>query len=335
VLYSDGTWWAWLKKRGLLGSTTGVGLQSALRLRFRRDGVLRRTPPLGVLRLLSRRRLQAPVDQDFRGWVAERYGEATADAASNLAGVATFTADPGALSAAFVWERLLRVFAPSPPARYVIGGWNPLVDRLAAHARELGVVIETGARVDDLPEPPVIVATSRAAARQLLGDPSLTEVASGRAVLLDVAVRRSRHDLFVVSDLDAAGWVECYTEPDPTLAPKDESLVQAQMPLGELESRQAAAARLEELVELAIPGWRARTTWRRDATSRGRTGALDLPGRTWRDRPRIDRGGGVFLAGDMVAAPGLLSEVSFHSARAAAAAALGLARERVGVEERR
>jgi hypothetical protein len=46
----------------------------------------------------------------------------------------------------------------------------------------------------------------------------------------------------------------------------------------------------------------------------GRSGALDLPGTTWRDRPAIDRGGGVSLCGDQVAAPGCLSEVSFASA---------------------
>ncbi len=54
----------------------------------------------------------------------------------------------------------------------------------------------------------------------------------------------------------------------------------------------------------------------------GRTGALDLPGRTWRDRPAIDRGDGVFLAGDMVAAPGLLGEVAFASAVEAARGAV-------------
>ena len=47
----------------------------------------------------------------------------------------------------------------------------------------------------------------------------------------------------------------------------------------------------------------------------GRTGAARLARRqSWRDRPAIDRGDGVFLAGDMVAAPGLLSEVSWASA---------------------
>jgi hypothetical protein len=54
----------------------------------------------------------------------------------------------------------------------------------------------------------------------------------------------------------------------------------------------------------------------------GRSGALDLPGHTWRDRPAVDRGDGVFLAGDMVAAPGLLSEVSWASAIEASRLAL-------------
>jgi hypothetical protein len=46
----------------------------------------------------------------------------------------------------------------------------------------------------------------------------------------------------------------------------------------------------------------------------GRSGALDFPGSSWRDRPAVDRGDGVFLCGDQVAAPGCLSEVSFASA---------------------
>ena len=54
----------------------------------------------------------------------------------------------------------------------------------------------------------------------------------------------------------------------------------------------------------------------------GRTGALDLPGTTWRDRPAVARGDGVFLAGDWTAAPGLLSEVAWASAVEASRAAL-------------
>ena len=62
-------------------------------------------------------------------------------------------------------------------------------------------------------------------------------------------------------------------------------------------------------------------TWKREQSARGRTGALDLPGRSWRDRPAIDRGDGVWLVGDSAAAPGLLCEVSINSALTAAHAA--------------
>jgi hypothetical protein len=58
----------------------------------------------------------------------------------------------------------------------------------------------------------------------------------------------------------------------------------------------------------------------------GRTGALDPPCTTWRDRPPVDRGDGVFLAGDMVAARGLLSEVAWASAVDAAELAAKAAR---------
>ncbi|MFD2348452.1 hypothetical protein ACFSTC_02235 [Nonomuraea ferruginea] len=71
-----------------------------------------------------------------------------------------------------------------------------------------------------------------------------------------------------------------------------------------------------------MPGWRERVTWRRSGAARHRTGALDLPGMTWRDRPAIDRGHGVFLAGDMVAAPGMRGEISVNSAITAARHAL-------------
>jgi hypothetical protein len=56
----------------------------------------------------------------------------------------------------------------------------------------------------------------------------------------------------------------------------------------------------------------------------GRSGALDHPGTTWRERPAIDRGGGIFLCGDQLAADGCLSEVSFASATEAAKRALEL-----------
>jgi hypothetical protein len=63
-----------------------------------------------------------------------------------------------------------------------------------------------------------------------------------------------------------------------------------------------------------------------------RTGAIDPPGKTWRDRPAIDRGSGVFLAGDMVAAPGCLSEIAWASGVRAGELALAAASARVTAE---
>jgi hypothetical protein len=98
--------------------------------------------------------------------------------------------------------------------------------------------------------------------------------------------------------------------------------VQAQMPIRPEESVQQASARLEALMDASLPNWQERETWRRRQVMDARSGALDMPGQSWRDRPPVDRGDGVFLAGDMVAAPGLLSEVAWASAIEASRLAL-------------
>jgi hypothetical protein len=158
----------------------------------------------------------------------------------------------------------------------------------------------------------------------LVGDDSLRWL-SGRAVCLDLAMVRRRGDPFVVVDLKETGWVERYTAADRSLAPDGEELIQAQMPIRPGESIGAAAIRLERLLDASFDGWRERETWRRRQVMDGRTGALDMPGFTWRDRPAIDRGDGVFLAGDMVAAPGCLSEIAWASAVEAARMAVASA----------
>jgi phytoene dehydrogenase-like protein len=316
VLYKDGQLWRWLDERDLLPPAARTPMSG---LRVRVDGAVHRTPPLSAIPAILRLRgRQAPVDRDFRSWAADHTDERTADLLSAAAGVYTFHHDPGELSAAFVWQRTVRTLLTAPPAaRYVIGGWGRIVDALAERARALGVAIEPGTRVDALPDPPVIVATELREARELLGDDSL-DWPSGRTLALDVAMRRRRGDPFVVSDLDEAGWIERFTAPDPSLAPPGEELVQAQMPMRPGESADAAAARLERLLDLSYVDWRERETWRRRQVMDARTGALDPPGSTWRDRPAVDRGDGVFLAGDMVAAPGLLFEVGAASAVEAA-----------------
>lgn len=326
ALYAGGPHWTWLKQRGLLGPLAPLPPAEGLRFRFHRGGALRRTPPLGLLRQSLRTADKAPVDLDFRTWATGLAGERAALAAAAYAGVALFHHDPGALSARFVQERLHRAAAVPPEAHYVRGGWGELIERMVARAWETGVRIETSSRVerlDDLPgrAGPVIVATSLPAAARLLGDASLTWE-SGRTVLLDLALRGRKGDPFVISDLDAPGWMERFTAQDPSLAPAGQQLIQAQLPVGPGAAKADGVAHAERLLDLGFPGWRERTVWRRESMSQGRTGAVDRPGTTWRDRPAVDRGDGVYLVGDQVAAPGVLSEVSFTSAVEAVSLAL-------------
>ncbi|QTD99315.1 FAD-dependent oxidoreductase [Streptomyces cyanogenus] len=323
ALYAGGPHWTWLRQRYLIGPLAPLPPLEAARLRLRHHGVLHRTPPFAMLKLLRRRIGPAPVDTDFLGWATGIAGEEGARAAAHYAAVALFHHDPGGLSAAFVQERLRRAAKLPPEAHYPRGGWGGVVDRMAARAWNMGVRIETGARVDELPQDtPVVVATGLPAARRLLRDDSL-EWPSGRTVLLDLAVRTRRGDVFAVSDLDAPGWIERFTAQDPSLAPAGEQLLQGQFPIGPGQTRADGVARAEQLLDLGLRGWRERVTWRREAVADGRTGAVDLPGRSWRDRPAVDRGDGVYLAGDQVAAPGVLAEVSFNSAVTAVSLILG------------
>ncbi|MFC8271435.1 NAD(P)-binding protein [Streptomyces sp. NPDC057271] len=323
ALYRKGPHWTWLAQRGLIGPLAQIPPLEAARFRFHLGGALRRTPPLGFLRHTLRTADRAPVDTDFLTWATRIAGPEAARQAAAYSGVALFHHDPGALSARFVQERLHRAAALPPEARYIRGGWGRLVERMAAYAREAGVRIETSSRLDALPlaDGPVVVATSLAAAARLLGEPDLGGE-SGRTVLFDLALRRRKGDPFIVSDLDAPGWIERFTAQDPSLAPAGEELIQAQLPIAPGESKADGVAHAERLLDLGFPGWGERTVWRREAVSSGRTGAVDRPGTTWRDRPAIDRGDGVYLAGDEVAAPGVLSEVSFTSAVEAVSLAL-------------
>jgi hypothetical protein len=94
------------------------------------------------------------------------------------------------------------------------------------------------------------------------------------------------------------------------------------MPIRPGESADQAGLRLEHLLDAGLVDWRERETWRRRQVMDARSGALDQPGTTWRDRPAVNQGDGVFLAGDMIAAPGLLAEVSWASAIEASRLAL-------------
>jgi hypothetical protein len=316
ALYAGGLLWDWLVARDLHLPSRRPASPA---IRFRWRGELRRRPPYALLRAARLRTADAPVDVDLRTWLAELWGDDDAEALGGLAGVLTFDHDPGRLSAAFVWDRVRRILLTVPPvARYVAGGWSALVDRLAAAATERGVRLETGARVGHLDEVaggPVIVAVEPGAARRLLGD-DLRPV-TPRVALLDVGFTHRRGDPYLVVDADEAAFVTRTSAVIPT-APAGHELVQVHAGLRPGEDLAGGLARIERLLDGAYPAWREREVWRRRSAVTESTGAVDLPGTTWRDRTPVAYADGVWLAGDWVAAPGHLAEVSCASAVEAA-----------------
>jgi cation diffusion facilitator CzcD-associated flavoprotein CzcO len=133
AVYQGGVLWDWLGEHDPWPPWRG---RCSPGVRFHYEGGIHRTPPLSLippgLRLRGR---MAPVDQDFRTWVTDHADARTADLLSSVAGVYTFHHDPGELSAAFVWERTDRLLLTArPPARFIVGGWSSLVDRLEQHA---------------------------------------------------------------------------------------------------------------------------------------------------------------------------------------------------------
>jgi hypothetical protein len=313
VIYADGPLWAWLDRRGLARPVHRFPARA--RVAFRADGRARLLPPAAVSKgILRLRNAEAPLDRSFAEWATERLkDQAAAVRIAAFMGVTTFDYDPGRLSAAFVTRQLHRATSFPPMVRYVPGGWATLTARLADRARALGARVETGSPVTCLPPAPVILAVPLAQAAKLLGDPSLTWTGT-RTALVDIAVTRRRQDPFILSDLDQPGFAENYGIPDRDVAPAGETLIQSQAGIRPDEDLGQAVARLEAFLKAGFAGWSDRLTWRRQLALDGETGAVDLPGTTWRDRPAGDRGDGVHIAGDMVAAPGLLSEVSHQSA---------------------
>jgi phytoene dehydrogenase-like protein len=319
AVYADGPVVPWLKAHSALPA---LKRPPSAGVRFRADGKVRRMPPAALAAIRALCRDDAPVDIDFHTWASGRAPDRAVRTAIGLLSLPMFDADPGRLSAAMCAATLRRLVFHGTAVRYVRGGWSNLVDRLEALARAKRVEIHTSSFVSELPEAPVIVATARESAERLIGRP--VEGGEGATTaILDVGLApRPGRTAFACLDLDEHVWVARYSKADPSLAPDDHDLIQCHAGVRDGETQEAAIARIEGLLDVAFDGWREDEQWRRVLRVENSSGALDPPGRTWRDRPAIECGDGVFLVGDWVAAPGLLSEVSFNAARDAAARAL-------------
>jgi phytoene dehydrogenase-like protein len=199
----------------------------------------------------------------------------------------------------------------------VAGGWSTLAGLLAGRAASLGAQIRTQARVSAVPAGPAILATSLATARQLTGDRSLTW-SSAQVATFDLGLRADGGPgWFRVMDLDDRIYAARYSLADPTLAPPGHELIQITAACSPRERKADAERRVHRLLDQAWPGWRAAVRWQQSCVRTHCTGAIDLPGTTWRDRPAISRSHTLAVATDQSAAPGLLAEAAITAAQLA------------------
>lgn len=101
------------------------------------------------------------------------------------------------------------------------------------------------------------------------------------------------------------------------LAPPGHELIQITAACSPRERKADAERRVHRLLDQAWPGWRAAVRWQRSCVRTHCTGAIDLPGTTWRDRPAISRSHTLAVATDQSAAPGLLAEAAITAAQLA------------------
>ncbi len=319
AVYTGGALHGWLEDHGLAGRLRR-GSQS--KIRFRSAGKRRRAPDPRLLSALPLLMRPAPVDESLESYVCRHAGPELARVVGNFAANVTFDHDPGRLSAASVIDRLRRVNLSFPLiTRYPQGGWTSMVEGMRHVAEEAGVRIETSSRVDEMPGGPVIVAAGLAGSRRLLDEAFPVE--APRAALLDVGLagRATRHPLVVV-DFDRPVFGERISDADRACAPPDHDLIQVVMGVRAEADLEGAVSEMERYLDVGWPDWRGREVWRRQQVAVDSSGVVDLPGRTWRDRPSVRHADGVWLAGDWVAAPGHLSEVSVASGLQAAADAV-------------
>lgn len=311
AIYVDGSWWAWLERRGLTPPIVGVPDYASL---VRVGGQLGPWPA-ELSEAIAALPGEAPAGESLRAWLLKHVDAKTAGAIIGVVFIPTFDHDPGRLSAAFARQCLRRALAGG--ARYVVGGWSTLVSLLADRAASLGVRVSTRTRVTAPPAGPTILATSLAAARELTGDRSLAW-SCARMATIDLGLRADASPgWFRVIDLDDRIYAARYSLADPRLAPPGHDLIQISAACAPGERKADAERRVYRLLDQTQPGWRAAVKWRRSSVRMHCTGAIDLPGTTWRDRPAVGRGATLAVATDQSAAPGLLAEVGIAAVQLA------------------
>lgn len=250
--------------------------------------------------------------------------------AAALVRVTTFVADQESLSADVAATQLK--IGLWPGVRYLRGGWRQLVDALAARAESDGAVLRTRAAVRGLERDAdgwevaldgetlsadvvVVAAGGPEAVAKLLGERS--PAAPGPAAelsVLDLGLRRlPRRSRRFALGVDEPTYLSRHSPPEH----RDGVLLTLAS-----YAREPRAV-LEALADTVQPGWREQVTLERFLPRMVAVSAIPTPaGGGLSGRPDIERGEGLYLAGDWLGGEGWLVDAAISSGAAAAAAAL-------------
>jgi len=233
---------------------------------------------------------------------------------------------------------------------YIDGGWQSLVDGLAASATKAGATIRNGVRVDQLilddgvggvvtsdgeriTAQAVVLTTPPAVASALAGPLTrgLADFADGamplRAACLDLALSRlPAPSASFALGIDAPLYFSVHSAV-AKLAPAGGALIHAAKYLRPSDdpAQRGVREELEALVDLMQPGWRAALVSARFLPRMTVVEAAPLAaGGGLGGRPSVDVAEvpGLYLAGDWAGEEGLLADASFASARKAARACI-------------
>jgi phytoene dehydrogenase-like protein len=230
---------------------------------------------------------------------------------------------------------------------YLDGGWQTLVDGLAASARAAGARLRPavrvaaveqdgavrGVRLDDGSFAPVdaaVVATSPAAAAEIVAGGDQTPLARWaaeaipvRVACLDVALARlPRPRVLFALGIDRPLYYSVHSA-YAKLAPDGTAVIHVAKYLGSDGAGAADEGEMEGVLDLLQPGWRAAVVCRRTlprmiaaealVTARG-GGTAGRPG------PAVPGVRNLYVVGDWVGPEGMLVDAALASARRAAAA---------------
>jgi phytoene dehydrogenase-like protein len=303
---------------------------------FPREGKPKRT--LGGSGHLGRwfLRLQRTNPEELAGISAAEWlrrslrSEPARASAAALVRVTTFVADQESLSADVAATQLkIGLF---PGVRYLRGGWQSLVDALGAKAEAAGAAVRTRAAVRALEregegwklsldgetlraDVVVLAAGGPETAAKLLGEKA--PAAPGPAAelsVLDLGLRNlPRRSRRFALGVDKPTYLSRHSPPEHR---EGVLLTLASY------AREPRAA-LEELADSVQPGWREEAMLERFLPRMVAVSAIPTPASGGlRGRPGVDRGGGLYLAGDWVGDEGWLVDAALASGAAAASSAL-------------